>query len=148
MTIHEVTNAHDKRSFLKVPKVLYSKDKNWVCPLDQDVEAVFDPAQNLYYHKGECKRWLLLDENKEAIGRVAAFYHDQFPGSLGKTTGGMGFFECPENPDAARLLFDTCKTWLQSKGINGMDGPVNFGEKDRFWGLMVNGFKNPSYLEN
>jgi hypothetical protein len=29
-----------------------------------------------------------------------------------------------------------------------MDGPINFGERDRFWGLMVKGFKHPSYLEN
>jgi hypothetical protein len=60
----------------------------------------------------------------------------------------MGFFECINNKEAAFLLFDTCKNWLRSKGMESMDGPINFGEKDRFWGLMVKGFSNPSYLEN
>src|SRR6266487_2863594 len=32
--------------------------------------------------------------------------------------------------------------------MKGMDGPINFGERDRFWGLMVEGFAEPTYLEN
>ena len=60
----------------------------------------------------------------------------------------MGFFECVNDQQAANALFDACKKWLLANGVEGMDGPINFGEKDRFWGLMVNGFKNPSYQEN
>jgi len=29
-----------------------------------------------------------------------------------------------------------------------MDGPINFGERDRWWGLVVEGFKPPIYLMN
>jgi hypothetical protein len=39
------------------------------------------------------------------------------------------------------LLFDTAKKWLQDKGMKAMDGPINFGENDSFWGLLVDGFK-------
>jgi hypothetical protein len=79
---------------------------------------------------------------------VAAFYHQTYYRQAGKNIGGMGFFECVDNQHAANLLFDTCKGWLEQRGASGMDGPINFGEKDRFWGLMVKGFKNPSYMEN
>jgi hypothetical protein len=37
---------------------------------------------------------------------------------------------------------------VPSHGVEGMNGPINFGEKDKFWGLLVEGFKNPSYQEN
>jgi hypothetical protein len=45
-------------------------------------------------------------------------------------------------------LFEACKDWLISKGLNAMDGPVNFGERDRWWGLMVDGFYPPTYGMN
>jgi hypothetical protein len=52
-------------------------------------------------------------------------------------TGGIGFFECIDNQNAANLLFDTAKEWLQTKGMEAMDGPINFGEKDNWWGLLI-----------
>ena len=43
-------------------------------------------------------------------------------------------------------MFDAAKEWLQSKGMEAMDGPVNFGDRDKWWGLMVEGFdKQPIY---
>jgi hypothetical protein len=60
----------------------------------------------------------------------------------------MGFFECIDNKEAAFLLFDTAKNWLQENGMQAMDGPINFGENDNFWGLLVEGFTPPSYGMN
>ena len=44
--------------------------------------------------------------------------------------GGCGFFECINNQKAANLLFETSRKWLKSNNIEGMDGPINFGERD------------------
>ncbi len=30
--------------------------------------------------------------------------------------------------------------------MEAMDGPVNFGETDKYWGLLVNGFTHPSLM--
>src|SRR4030095_13293885 len=32
--------------------------------------------------------------------------------------------------------------------IQAMDGPINFGERDRWWGLVVEGFQEPMYGMN
>jgi hypothetical protein len=41
---------------------------------------------------------------------------------------------------------NACKNWLTERGIVGMDGPVNFGERDQFWGLLTENFTGkPSY---
>lgn len=148
MRIIEVVSPQDIKSFLRLPHTLYAHDSEWVCPLDQDIELVFDRSQNPYFKNGEAKRWLLFNNKGACIGRVAAFYNEKYFSQLGRKIGGMGFFECIDDEAAATLLFDTCKNWLKEKGIEGMDGPINFGERDRFWGLMVRGFKHPSYLEN
>lgn len=39
------------------------------------------------------------------------------------------------------MLFDKCREWLESKGMEAMEGPVNFGERIEWWGLLVEGFK-------
>jgi hypothetical protein len=56
----------------------------------------------------------------------------------------MGFFESINDQKAAFLLFDTARDWLKSKGMQAMEGPINFGENDKWWGLLVDGFKPPS----
>src|SRR5690606_41794678 len=32
--------------------------------------------------------------------------------------------------------------------MEAMDGPINFGERDRWWGLQVSGFSAPPYCMN
>jgi hypothetical protein len=46
------------------------------------------------------------------------------------------------------MLFDACKDWLEGKGAEAMDGPINFSENDHFWGLLVEGYMQPSYGMN
>ena len=47
------------------------------------------------------------------------------------------------------MLFDTAKNWLEKNGFNSMDGPINFGERDKWWGCLVEGFDiDPNYLQN
>lgn len=43
------------------------------------------------------------------------------------------------------MLFDRCKEWLEERGMDRMDGPINFGEKDKFWGLIIENFDLPPY---
>jgi len=150
MTIKEVSTTQDIREFLLLPVLLYKSTTNWIRPLDKDILNVFDKEKNKAFRNGEIIRWILQDETNTTIGRVAAFYDKK---KLNKgndqPTGGMGFFECVENKEAAFLLFDTCKRWLQEKGIEAMDGPINFGSRDRWWGLLVEGFElEPNYQCN
>jgi hypothetical protein len=46
------------------------------------------------------------------------------------------------------MLFDVAKHWLIRNGMEAMDGPINFGERDRWWGLLVEGFQPPGYCMN
>lgn len=132
--------------FLEFPVSLYASDPNWIRPLDQDIQVIFDPQKNVHLKKGEAIRWVLFDENQNSIGRVAAFYEKAEPDKSNLKIAGMGFFEVIDDENAAILLFDACKNWLTEKGFEGMDGPINFGERDSFWGLMIKGWEyEPTY---
>lgn len=145
MKITEVRSRHDKREFIEFPKRLYNDDPHWVCPLESTIEATFDPALNHAFRNGIATRWILSDSEGRTIGRVAAFIDRVRSAANSQPTGGMGFFEVVENRKAAFLLFDTAKVWLSANGAEAMDGPVNFGENDNNWGLLVEGFMQQGY---
>jgi hypothetical protein len=125
--------------------MIYEKDPVWASPFDNEIEAIFDPEINPYYKHGEAERWILEDENNKLTGRIAAFIDRNLAFSYEQPTGGMGFFECINDKTAAFILFDAAKEWLIAKGMEAMDGPVNFGETDKYWGLLVEGFTHPSF---
>ena len=150
MTIKEVRSKHDIKEFIMLPVRLYKNSPHWIRPLDADIESVFDKDKNKAFRHGECCRWILQNDNGETIGRVAAFVN-QKTGKKGndQPTGGMGLFECIEDKNAAFQLFDQCKNWLVARGMEAMDGPINFGNRDRWWGLLVDGFdRDPNYQCN
>lgn len=148
MRIVEVgANRAYQTEFIQFPMRLYRTDPCWIRPLDTDVAEVFDPARNERFAHGECVRYLLLNDRNETIGRVAAFVDYTIAGlDNDQPTGGIGFFECINDQSAAFALFDAGKAWLQRRGLEAMDGPINFGDRDRWWGLLVDGFdREPNY---
>lgn len=144
----EVTDPKTAKEFILFPVGLYKNDKAYIRPLDKDVEKVFDPKQNKLFRQGECIRWILKDEKNKTVGRVAAFVDHKSAAKNDQPTGGMGFFDCINNQEAAFALFEACKLWLKNKGMEAMDGPVNFGERDRWWGCLIEGFTYPNYCNN
>ena len=147
MRMHEVKTDNDKREFILISVDLYKNNPNWTRPLDKDIEEVFDPAKNKFLKRGgECIRWLLYNDQNKIIGRIAAFTNKQYKQE--QPTGGIGFFECINDYNAANLMFDYCKKWLMERGMEAMDGPINFGERDKWWGLLVDGFHEPLYCMN
>lgn len=131
------------KAFREMPLSIYKNDKNFIRPLDKDIEEVFDPSKNKFFKQGECERWLLENDTGKYIGRLAVFINKKY--AQEQPTGGIGFFECVNDQSAANFLFDAAKTWLEKRGMQAMDGPINFGERDRWWGLLVNGFDEPLY---
>jgi len=149
MQLVEVTDKKTSKQFIDINVLINKNNPNYIRPLDKDINDVFDPKKNKAFRNGEAKRWMLEDDNGNLVGRIAAFINKKYrtKGDEG-TVGGIGFFECINNQDAADMLFDVAKHWLMQKGCYAMDGPINFGERDRWWGLLVEGFDPPVYCLN
>ncbi len=150
MKIREVLSNEEAREFLLFPVKLYKEEPHWIRPLDADVEAVFDLNRNKTFRHGQCIRWIISNDNNETIGRVAAFVNQKTVAKGNdQPTGGLGFFDCINDKKAAFMLFDQCRSWLTLQGMEAMDGPINFGSRDRWWGLLIEGFQyEPNYQCN
>ncbi|MEO6949455.1 MAG: hypothetical protein ABI123_07495 [Ginsengibacter sp.] len=149
MQLISVSDKKLEREFLEVPLLIYKNDPHYIRPLDKDIEEVFDEKKNKTFRFGEVTRWILKDDDGRNIGRIAAFVNKRYKNKGDdQKTGGIGFFECINDQLAADMLFDVAKDWLMKRGMEAMDGPINFGERDRWWGLVVEGYKPPIYLMN
>ncbi|KMQ68092.1 hypothetical protein ACM39_09550 [Chryseobacterium sp. FH2] len=144
--VEEVHNENQKREFLEFPARLYRHDKNYIRPLDKDIEEIFNPEKNKFFKNGECSRFLFKNKQNETIGKVAVFVNKLYKQK--QPTGGLGFFDCINNQKTANFIFDYCKNWLQQRRMKAMDGPINFGERDKFWGLLIEGLIEPLYGMN
>lgn len=149
MNLIEVTTPAQVKEFIQVNVLINREDPNYIRPLDKDIYDVFDKEKNKAFRFGEAKRWILKDNQGNLIGRIAAFVNKKYKNKGDDIpVGGIGFFDCINNQEAANMLFDIAKNWLTEKGMEAMDGPINFGERDTWWGLLVEGFEPPIYRMN
>jgi GNAT superfamily N-acetyltransferase len=147
-TLYEINNEKLNNEFILLPVKLYKDDPNWVRPIDTEVKQIFNPLQNKMFRHGRLNRWILCNAEGKTIGRIAAFIDDKTSILNDQLTGGMGFFECINSQKAANMLFDKAKNWLIHNGMAAADAPVNFGSREKWWGLLIDGFIPPSYGMN
>jgi hypothetical protein len=149
MQLIEVSNSSLASDFIQANVELNRKNPAYIRPIDKEINEVFDPKQNKAFRQGECTRWVLKDDEGRPIGRIAAFVNKKYKNKGDDVpVGGVGFFDCINNQDAADMLFDVARHWLGQRGMEAMDGPINFGERDKWWGLLVEGFHEPLWSMN
>lgn len=144
MRIESVRTTRQLNDWTRLPWRIYANDRNWIPHLKQDVEKVFDPVKNKLLKEGAIERWVLYDGTGQATGRIAAFVNPKTAHSdRQQPTGGCGFFECIDDQQSANLLFDAARDWLKERGMEAMDGPINLGERNMFWGLLIENYTDP-----
>ena len=148
MKIVEVLEKRDWKWFHQVPHLIYQAEENYIAPLEMDVEAVFSPAKNKMFEHGDAACFVLLNEEEKPIGRIAAFIDHERNASNPYPVGGMGFFECIKDQKAAHILFQKVEEYLEQWSVKAIDGPINFGEREKFCGLLIKGRQQPLYQEN
>jgi len=140
MHITIVDDSKTAHQWSQVPKIIYASDSNYIPHIQQDIEGIFNSNKNKLYTQGEARRWVLINEALKPVGRIAAFFSKKYSDAQNQKTGGIGFFECIDDDRSAEHLLQTAFDWLQTLGVEAIDGPINFGEKEAYWGLLIENF--------
>lgn len=144
MEITEVKSSAQEDQFFNMTSFIYKDDSNYISPLRNDIDDVFS-SKNKSYKPETTKRFLVTNEG-QIVGRIAAFVNSKTVNAEKIKVGGLGFYECIDDINVSKLLFDTALNWLESLGIQAVDGPINLGERDKYWGCLVYNFESiPSY---
>ena len=149
MQLIPVSSSSQAKDFIQVNVDINRQFPGYIRPIDAEIDEVFDPKKNKAFRHGECTRWILKNDDGKSIGRIAAFVNKKYRNKGDDVpVGGIGFFDCIDDQQAADMLFDVARHWLISKGMEAMDGSINFGERDKWWGVVVEGFHEPLYGMN
>ena len=137
MNIRPVQTGRELSAFINLPYQHYRRDPVWVPPLRDEQRGQFDPRRNPLLSHCDWQLFLLEDSGKP-VGRIAAFVDNLAVEFWKERIGLFGYYECPDDAQAARLLLDAARTWLVEKGCRAMRGPWSFVSQE--WGSVVEGF--------
>ena len=138
MHIQAVKTKREQRAFIDLPYQIYRDDPLWVEPLRSEVQAQFHPKKNPLLDHCEYQLFLLV-EGQRVMGRIAAFIDILAVDYWKAKIGLFGYYECPHDAEASRMLLSSAADWLCQKGMTSMRGPWSFVSQE--WGAVLEGFE-------
>lgn len=137
LEIRAVRSRGELKRFVKLPFRLYRNEPQWVAPLLMDVKKRLDRKRNPFFEHAEAEYFLAYRERRP-VGRISAQVDRNFNEFQGNDWGLWGWFECEDDPEAARGLLDAAAGWLRERGRDRMVGPMDFTTNDEC-GLLIEG---------
>jgi GNAT superfamily N-acetyltransferase len=140
----DVVRVADKkthRAFVSFPYSLYRDNPMWVPPLRVSENQRWSPRHNASLRERWTDRFIARRDGS-IVGRIAAIEDRAFADRWQPRSGFFGFYECRDDLDASRALFDAAEGALRARGLGCMLGPVNLSTHDEV-GLLIDGFSRP-----
>ncbi|HOM19137.1 MAG TPA: GNAT family N-acetyltransferase, partial [Thermoguttaceae bacterium] len=144
VVVKPVQTRQEKRAFLNFPWTLYKDDPYWIPPLRIDQKEMVNYKPHPFYIRNEIQTFLAYRRG-EVCGRIAAIINHGHNERYNERRGFFGFFECVDDQEAAKALFDAAKQWLADRGMTALRGPTN-PSLNYTLGLLVEGFNSSPYF--
>ena len=142
VTIEKVDTSNKKQveRFIRLPYRLYKDNPNWVPPLDVDSYAQLNPAKHPFYDHSDIEFFIAVKHGRD-VGRIAAIENRPFNLYHQVKEAEFYFFDCEEDLEVAKALFDTVENWARSRGFTSIIGPKGMGPLDGY-GVLIFGHEH------
>lgn len=144
MDVRAVGSRRDFEAFIRLPWRIYRGDPHWVPPILKSEREFLDREHNPFFDHAEAELFLAY-RGDGPIGRIVAVHNHAHNRVHADRVGFFGLFECADDADAARALFEAAVSWLAERGLDTARGPVNLSINDSC-GLLVRGFDGPPFV--
>ncbi len=144
MTIIEVKTKKQRKEFVEYPLRLYKGHPYYVPALYGDEMKMFT-EKNVYYKTCLSVFYLAQREGK-TVGRIQGIIQKQYNEIHGTTQVRFTRFDCEDDADTARLLFDAVEAWGRANGMTELVGPLGYSDLERE-GLLIEGFDQEQTFE-
>jgi hypothetical protein len=139
--IRPVASPADWAAFHALRPTLYRGDPAFVGPLASEARLALDADRHPFWQHAE-REAFLARRGGRVVGRIVAIVDRLHNQHYGDKVGFFGFFECEDDPEAARALLKAAGEWLSARGRDTIRGPVNPSLKGEF-GVLVRGNDDP-----
>lgn len=141
MKIHQVLPSDRRgiRRFVNFPFELYRNCTLWVPPLIEEAYSALNPTRHPFYTHSEAA-FFLVESEGQTLGRIAVIENRNHNAFRKAKTAFFGFFECTQDVEASRALFDSAAVWARKRGLDRLIGPRGLIGTDG-GGVLVEGFE-------
>ena len=106
---------------------------------------LLDTKANPFYQRAD-RALFVARRHGKSVGRIAAIENRAHNAFHDDRVGFFGFFECRDDPAAAKALLEAAASWLAGRGLATMRGPMH-PSTNYDCGVLVDGFEqHPVFL--
>ncbi len=144
-----VRTKADMKEFIKLSYKIYKDCKDWVPPLNRDILGTISPFKLPDTEKFEREVFLAFSDGKP-VGRIYTGIDKNLNRIKNEAMGHFSFFECINNAEVSKALFEAAFTWFKERGIKCIRGPVSAtgADGDEYKGLLIDSFNSPPTIMN
>ena len=147
LKIKVVRTKDDLKEFIFLTKKLHRNHYGWVPPVYSNERSYFDPAKNRALTYSDYILLLALSDGKP-VARIMGMINNRCNEYRHERYARFGYFECPDDQEAAHALLSYVEDWAREKGMTRVAGPMGLYNQDPA-GFLVEGFEhNPTINTN
>jgi GNAT superfamily N-acetyltransferase len=135
---HQRLLERDFATFFDVPTAQYGVEEGYVSPFRNDLARMLDGMRNPVFGDPDRITFFTVVRGSEPLGRITAHIHVASNERFGTRRGSFGFFDCADDPHAARTLLDAASEWLVRRGCDEIAGNFNLTAMQEM-GVVVDG---------
>ncbi|MBU2530449.1 MAG: hypothetical protein KKD35_05360 [Elusimicrobia bacterium] len=129
--------------FVNIPYELFKDNPFWVGELKKDVLHLLNLKHPFWQHAE--RKLFIAKKGGQTIGRIAAISNHNYNKFHNENMGFFGFFDCTDDEETAKKLFEQAAAWLKKKGAIAIRGPVNPSTNETC-GILIEGFDSPPVI--
>jgi hypothetical protein len=144
VVIERVGTKRQIKEFVKLPFSLYDGDRNWVPQLLSDDYKKLDQNRHPFWQHA-AGEFYVARRDGALVGRIGAIHDTLWEQCYGEKAAYWGWFECAQDEEAAKALFEAASSWARGRGCTRLIGPMSPSANDLV-GTLIEGFDGPPVI--
>jgi len=141
LTIEKINteNKSQAKRFVEFYYDLYKDCLQWVPPLFMDAYLPLNRKKHPFFEFSEAD-FFLADRDGRTVGRICVGENKPYNKYHRTKKAQFYFFDCVDDLEVARALFDAAVQWAKDRGLNILIGPKGLSPFDGY-GIQIEGFE-------
>lgn len=145
--IKEISSKQGLKEFINLAWQLYRGDRNWVAPLKSDLMEILR-GKNDTPGTDDPRSYFMAYRDGQGVGRLGVGINGDRNSKKQRREGYITLFECVNDEAVSVALFDAAASWLKTRNMDSIKGPMSPSSADDLRGLLVDGFDGPPVFMN
>lgn len=136
----DTTNKAQVKRFVEFSYYLFDGCPQWVPPLYVDAYLPLNRNKHPFFSHSEADFFIAIRDGK-VVGRICAAENKLYNQWHKTRKAHFHLFDCENDPEAAKALFDALEGWAQEHGLDSIIGPKGLSAFDGY-GIQIEGFEH------